>query len=216
MQPTCASPSPVLPATSALWFPTPPGCSFSSGHLANLGSAQRPSWQPVTPDFNCRTPSLNLPLVYAPSSGFLSPSSAEAGPSSSAPLYPWHLKKCRAQNRCSINAGGSMKTSRFTQQCLQDHRHASRPGPQGSLAPDSHRHFCYPVGWRLPLCLSAFKGTVLTWVDVVTSTPGSYGGGESMKAHTAKQFPQNLTSGEELEFRPRWGSGQQRWKRAGT
>ena len=37
-----------------------------------------------------------------------------------------------------------------------------------------------------------------------------------MKAHTAKGFPQNLTSGEELEFRPRWSSGQQRWKRRGA
>ena len=37
-----------------------------------------------------------------------------------------------------------------------------------------------------------------------------------MKAHRAKGVPQNLTSGEELEFRPRGGSGQQRWKTAGT
>lgn len=29
-----------------------------------------------------------------------------------------------------------------------------------------------------------------------------------MRAHTAQGFPQNLTSGEELEFRPRWSSGQ--------
>lgn len=154
--------------------------------------------------------------VYASSSGFTSLNSTEAEPSSSAPLYPWHLKKCWAQIRCSINAGGSMQTSRFTQQCLQDHCHASCPGPQSSLAPDSHRHFCCPLGWRLPLCLSAFKGTALPWVEVVTSTPGSCGGGESMKAHRAKWVLQNLTSGEELELRPRWGSGQQRWKTAGT
>lgn len=111
-----------------------------------LGSAQRPSWQPVTPDFNCRAPYPESAPVYASSSGFTSLDSTEAEPSSSAPLYPWHLKKCRAQIRCSINAGGSMQTSRFTQQCLQDHCHASRPGPRGSLAPDSHRHFCCPLG----------------------------------------------------------------------
>ena len=34
---------------------------------------------------------------------------------------------------------------------------ATLPAP-AHKAPDSHRHFCYPLGWRLPLCLWPSKG----------------------------------------------------------
>lgn len=55
------------------------------------------------------------------------------------------------------------------------------------LAPDSHKHCCYPPCWRPPFCLSAFKRTVLTQVKAGTTTPGSYGG-ESIKAQVGKGF----------------------------
>lgn len=43
----------------------------------------------------------------------------------------------------------------------------------GSLAPDSHEHFCYPPYSRPLFCFKAFKRAVLTWVQAVTITPGA-------------------------------------------
>ena len=91
--------------------PSPQGCSFSSGHLVNLGSVQRPCPQPITLDLNCLAPPSNKPLVYSPGLGFVSFSSTGVGPLWNAPLYPQHLKQCQAHNRCSITGGGFLSSA---------------------------------------------------------------------------------------------------------